>query len=147
MPRRLETDPARSALMKRVRQSRTPPEDAVAAACRAIGLRYRRNVRSLPGSPDLANKRQRWAIFANGCFWHHHEGCQLAKVPSRNADFWSEKLAANKARDARKIEALEAIGYHVVVVWQCGTKDRDALVDRLKRSLLPPRHHRPRLSE
>jgi DNA mismatch endonuclease (patch repair protein) len=115
----LPTDPVRSALMKRVRQHKTHVEDVVAAALRANKLAYRRNVRTLPGSPDFANKSRRWAIFVNGCFWHHHKNCVRGTVPTRNHDFWVEKFFANRKRDARKIRALRAQGFHVAVIWEC----------------------------
>lgn len=118
MPR-LKTDPKRRALMQRVRRSRTSAEDAVARVCRELGLHYRRNVRSLPGSPDLANKSKKWAIFVNGCFWHHHEGCKRATVPKRNREFWIEKFAANKKRDARKVQEMRELGFRVLAVWEC----------------------------
>lgn len=129
--RSLQTDEARSALMKRVRQSGTPAELAVAKVCRSLGLSYRRNVKSLPGSPDLANKSRRWAIFVNGCYWHHHTGCSRATVPSRNNEFWIEKFEANRRRDARKILALRRLGYRVVLVWECEVMDTGAIRTRL----------------
>jgi DNA mismatch endonuclease, patch repair protein len=128
---RLVTDPARRALMQRVRQRGTPAEKAVAAACRELGLRYRLNVSSLPGSPDLANKARRWAIFVHGCFWHRHRGCKKATTPKRNARFWREKFEANVARDARKIIELRAAGYKVIVIWQCEADDLTTLCRRL----------------
>jgi len=117
--------------MRRVRQRGTSPEIIVAEICRDLGLRYRLNVKSLPGSPDLANKTKRWAIFVNGCFWHRHTACRLATPPKRNRAFWSEKFAANRSRDARKIRELRALGYRVAVVWQCETIERETLRDRL----------------
>jgi len=129
----LETDCARSALMRRVRQRGTPAEKIVANACREAGLRYRLNVRSLPGSPDLANKKDRWAIFVNGCFWHQHRGCPKATMPKRNAAFWKEKFTANRRRDAAKIEALHSLGFRVEVVWECQMADLETLCDRLQR--------------
>jgi DNA mismatch endonuclease, patch repair protein len=119
---RLVTDPARRALMQRVRRHGTPAEKAVAQVCRELGLHYRLNVKSLPGSPDLANKTYRWAIFVHGCFWHRHAGCSKATMPKRNAKFWREKFEANRARDARKKRQLEESGYKVVVIWQCETE-------------------------
>jgi DNA mismatch endonuclease, patch repair protein len=104
--------------MKRVRQSRTSAEDAVAEALCAAGLSYRRNVRSLPGAPDFANKSRGWAIFVNGCFWHHHR-CSRGTTPTRNRAFWQEKFAANRKRDARKARALRALGFKVLVIWEC----------------------------
>ena len=126
------TDEVRSALMKRVRRSGTSPEQVVAAICREIGLAYRCNVRSLPGSPDLANKSKRWAIFVNGCFWHHHRGCPRGTIPKRNNAFWVKKFSANRQRDAAKIRLLRERGYEVVLVWECQTEHRCDLVARLQ---------------
>jgi DNA mismatch endonuclease, patch repair protein len=120
LPReRLPTDPVRSALMKRVRRTRTVPEELVAAQLRAAGLHYRRNVKSLPGSPDFANKKRRWAIFVMGCFWHRHTNCARSQLPKRNAAFWAQKLAANRKRDAAKVRALRRMGMKVLLVWEC----------------------------
>src|SRR5262245_26089442 len=119
----LATDPARRALMQRVRQRGTPAEKAVACACRELGLRYRLNVKSLPGSPDLANKAQGWAIFVHGCFWHRHARCRRATTPKRNAHFWREKFEANRVRDALKARQLKSAGYRIVVIWQCETEN------------------------
>jgi DNA mismatch endonuclease (patch repair protein) len=105
--------------MKKVRRSRTAPEEAVAQILRELGVRTRRNVRGLPGTPDFANKRRQFAIFVHGCFWHGHTPCRLAKTPTRNREFWESKLAANRARDAAKVQALKAIGFRVLTVWQC----------------------------
>lgn len=115
----MQTDPHRSALMKKVRRSGTAPEEAVAAILRELGIRTRRNVRGLPGTPDFANKRRMFAVFVHGCFWHGHTNCHLAKVPARNREFWTTKLNSNRKRDAAKARALEALGFRVVTVWQC----------------------------
>jgi DNA mismatch endonuclease (patch repair protein) len=128
----------RRALMQRVRRKGTPAERTVARLCRAIGLAYRLNVRALPGTPDLANRRARWAIFVNGCFWHHHTNCRHATLPKHNSDFWREKLAANRRRDAAKIVALRRQGFRVLVVWQCETRDEDALREHLARLVEAP---------
>ncbi len=129
----LPTDPVRSALMKRVRQHKTHVENVVAAALRAHHMNYRRNVRTLPGSPDFANKSKGWAIFVNGCFWHHHKHCVRGTIPTRNRAFWVEKFAANRRRDARKIKALRAIGFNVAIIWECQGLDPSALEYRIRR--------------
>lgn len=131
----LVTDPLRRALMQRVRQARTPAENEVARVCRELGISYRRNVKSLPGTPDIANKSRRWAIFVNGCFWHRHKGCKKATVPKRNQEFWISKFEVNRRRDARKIRELRALGYDVLLVWECETASRPELAARL--SALP----------
>jgi DNA mismatch endonuclease (patch repair protein) len=109
--------------MGRVRQRATRAEQAVGLALRTLGHGYRTNVRALPGSPDFANRSQRWAVFVNGCFWHRHTGCARATTPTANRAFWLEKFAANRARDAAAIRALRRMGFKVAVVWECQTAD------------------------
>jgi DNA mismatch endonuclease (patch repair protein) len=128
-------DPRRSALMSRVRQRGTEAELAVAAALRRLGIRYRLNVASLPGSPDFSNRKRKLAAFVNGCFWHHHRGCKRATVPKTNEAFWQEKFRANRARDARSIRELRRHGFHVFLVWECETDDEAGLTTRLQRIL------------
>lgn len=127
------TDPQRRALMQRVRRSGTSTELTVARLVRQMGLHYRLNVRSLPGSPDLANQSKGWAIFVNGCFWHHHKGCHLATTPRRNYEFWTTKFVANRTRDAIKIRRLRDLGFRVFVIWQCELEDLERLGRRLQR--------------
>ena len=67
--------------------------------CGRWGSPYRKNVRSLPGSPDFANKSRKWAVFVHGCFWHRHTGCRRATTPNANRDFWLAKFVANRTRD------------------------------------------------
>jgi DNA mismatch endonuclease (patch repair protein) len=135
-----DTDPERRALMQRVRRSGTPAEERVAALCRKLSLAYRRNLRSLPGSPDLANKSRRWAIFVNGCFWHRHTGCAKATVPKRNRAFWIAKLEGNRRRDARKIRQLRAAGYRVLLLWECEVDDEAQVLRRLSYLYRRSRH-------
>ncbi|MCC6778029.1 MAG: DNA mismatch endonuclease Vsr [Hyphomicrobiales bacterium] len=127
----MKTDPARSALMKRVRRIRTTPEELVSEVLRALGVRYRRAPRKLPGSPDFANQSRKWALFVNGCFWHHHARCKRATIPTRNRSFWTEKFADNRRRDAAKKAALEALGFRVLTVWECQTNDPASLARKL----------------
>jgi DNA mismatch endonuclease Vsr len=79
-------DPRRSALFARVRQKGTSAELAVAAALRELGFAYRLNVKALPGSPDFANRKRKWAVFVHGCYWHHHTGCKRQSRPRRAGD-------------------------------------------------------------
>lgn len=130
---RLVTSPERSSLMTRVRQEGTIIEDEVACTLREYGYSYRRNVKTLPGSPDFANKRRNWAIFVNGCFWHFHENCKLAAVPKTNRQFWERKRLQNRERDARKTAHLESCGFVVLVIWQCELKDKKRLADRISK--------------
>ena len=111
-----------SARMARVRRRGTKIETEVGAALRKLNLRYRKNVKPLPGSPDFANRSRRWAVFVNGCFWHHHTGCRRATIPKSNTDFWTTKFRDNRRRDARAIVSLRRRGYEVVVIWECQTE-------------------------
>lgn len=127
------TDRSRSELMRRVRQRGTEAENEVAGILRELGLRSRRNVRTLPGSPDFANKSKRWAIFVNGCFWHRHEGCVRATTPTRNRAFWLTKFESNVKRDQNKQDLLQAMGLVVLTVWECETHNRNLVRRRLRR--------------
>ena len=125
------TTPERSRLMKRVRQEDTAPEQDVRVILRELGIAYRKNVRGLPGSPDIAHKGRRKALFVNGCYWHKHSVCGRGKVPKTNAEFWGPKLKQNRLRDQKKIDALRAEGFDVLVVWECELADSEFLKERL----------------
>jgi DNA mismatch endonuclease, patch repair protein len=132
----------RSEMMAAVGQRDTPPELAVRSVLTSLGHRYRVRNRDLPGSPDIANRSRRWAVFVNGCFWHAHKSCPKTKsepgafrVPRSNPDFWKEKLNANRSRDAKAIRALRARGFQVSVVWECKLKEADHVRDRLRRRI------------
>lgn len=104
--------------MRAVRTSGTNLELAVREMVRSIGVRYRTNVATLPGKPDLANKRQGWAILVNGCMWHGH-ACAKHRQSKVNKDFWREKILTNRRRDARNRNQLRKAGMSVLTVWQC----------------------------
>lgn len=127
-----ETPAARSAIMRAVRSRDTGPERIVRGMLRAFAPGYRLQRRDIPGRPDIAYVGAKRAIFVNGCFWHGHECARGARAPKTNADYWRAKIARNKARDALALEALAAIGWRALVVWECELKDRDALAFRLR---------------
>jgi len=130
----LNTDPQRSAMMGRVRQRDTAAELSVRRILRARGYGYRVCVSSLPGKPDIVLTRYHTAIFVNGCFWHGHAGCPRATVPKTHARFWKQKIAANRARDAKVKTELEELGWNVLTVWECELGDVDKLAERLTES-------------
>jgi DNA mismatch endonuclease (patch repair protein) len=105
--------------MARVRDRDSKPEWVLRTALHRLGFRYRLGGAKLPGRPDLVLPKYRTAIFVHGCFWHAHEHCKRATLPKTNAAFWQDKLAANVARDRRNEEALRALGWRVVVLWEC----------------------------
>ncbi len=128
-------DPTRSALMARVKAKDSKPEMAVRRCTHALGYRYSLHRRNLPGTPDLVLPRLRKAIFVHGCFWHRHHGCSRATSPKTRATFWAAKFVDNVSRDARAQEALRAVGWDVLVIWECETFNEQMLRARLKRFL------------
>lgn len=113
-----DTNKLRSDLMKRVRRSGTQPEIAVRKELHRAGFRFRLNVRSLPGTPDIVLPRYKVAIFVHGCFWHGHT-CRAGRLPKTNAEFWTEKMRQNVERDERKVRLLREAGHRVFVLWTC----------------------------
>ena len=134
----LRTDAATSARMSRIRQTGTEPEMTVRRAAATLGLRYTVNNKDLPGSPDLANRSRRWAIFVHGCYWHRHEGCSKATTPGTNTEFWLNKFAWNVARDNAAREALRRVGYQVLTFWQCELDSSSNVTGRLARLAARP---------
>ena len=127
--------------MKGIRQRDTAPEMRIRQLLHRAGIRFRACPSDLPGRPDIANKTRYWAVFVHGCFWHGHRGCHLASVPKSNTAFWEGKLAANRARDQRKVQELRKLGYKVATVWQCEL-DNPTLLARLLRTCAPIRTKR-----
>jgi DNA mismatch endonuclease, patch repair protein len=129
----LAVDPLTSARMKCVRQSGTAPEIEVGKLLRRIGVFYRLQNPDLAGKPDFANRCGKWAIFVNGCFWHGHTGCVRSKVPTKNRDYWLEKIKKNRSRDAKCVRALRAKGFTVLIVWECESRKHDLVLAKLRR--------------
>ena len=105
--------------MATVRSRNTGPERSVRSMLHSYGMRFRLANRDLPGSPDLANRSKRWAVFVHGCFWHSHEGCPRATKPKTNRKYWLTKFRKNKARDLAAVRRLQRQGFRVLVVWEC----------------------------
>ena len=128
-------DAGRSALMRRVRGRNTTPERVVRRTAHALGYRFRLHRRDLPGTPDLTFPRLRKAVFVHGCFWHRHAGCSRTTSPKTRASYWRDKFEQNVERDRRNAAALQALGWEVLVVWECETFDRAGLLAILSRFL------------
>lgn len=119
------TPQQRHRCMSHIRSKATKPEMLVRKWLWAHGYRYRLNVKSVPGKPDIVMRKYRTAIFVNGCFWHGHEGCSKFVLPKSNTDFWKTKIEYNRARDQKNYDILNQAGWQVIVIWQCNlTKDR-----------------------
>jgi DNA mismatch endonuclease (patch repair protein) len=117
------TAEVRSRMMSGIRGKNTKPEIVVRKYLFASGFRFRLHRRDLPGSPDIVMSGRHVAIFVHGCFWHRHDGCRYAKLPSTRPEFWKAKLEGNTERDERSIGALVAEGWRVLVVWECAVRD------------------------
>lgn len=116
------TTPDVSARMKRVRTSRTSAEREVEKVLRRVGLRYKRNTKSLPGTPDFLIKEENLAVFVDGCFWH---GCpRCFSGTKRNRKWWNEKILANKRRNKRVDARLRKLGYRVIHIWEHDPQSR-----------------------
>lgn len=124
-------DPQRSALMARVRGKNSKPEITVRRMAHRLGYRFRLYRRDLPGTPDLVFPKLRKVIFVHGCFWHRHQGCSRTTTPKTRFEYWAEKFKRNMERDAAKQRQLEALGWDVLILWECETFDYDKLSERL----------------
>lgn len=122
----------RSEIMSHVRNRRTLPEDMVARLLRQLRIRYKQNVRTLPGEPDFVVSSARTVIFVHGCFWHNHSKCSRAKLPKTNRGFWRRKIEQNRRRDARIARLLRKEGWHVMTIWQCTLRNGERVLRRLK---------------
>jgi DNA mismatch endonuclease (patch repair protein) len=123
----------RSAVMRQVKGRDTTPEMTARKALTRLGLRYRLHRKDLPGAPDIVLPGRRLALFVHGCFWHGHDCARGARVPKQNRDYWTAKIARNRARDEHTRAALEALGWTPLVLWECELKEGEALMDRLSR--------------
>jgi DNA mismatch endonuclease, patch repair protein len=122
----------RSAIMSRVRSANTNPEIRVRKIIHRLGYRFRLHSRDLPGTPDIVLPAYDSVILVHGCFWHRHEGCRDASMPNTRIRFWKNKFAANVTRDIKKTAALRALGWRVLIVWECELRDEEVLVEKLK---------------
>ena len=129
----IKTKESRSYNMSRIAGKDTKPEELVRKYLFSKGFRYRKNVRKLPGTPDLVLPKYRTVIFVNGCFWHGHEGCKYFVWPKSNAEFWRQKIETNISRDRRKEAQLRDMGWNVMIVWHPSKKQ--ATLERLESQL------------
>jgi DNA mismatch endonuclease (patch repair protein) len=138
------TPEQRHRCMSHIHSKGTKPELKVRRWLWGHGYRYRLNMKSVPGKPDIVLRTYRTAIFVNGCFWHGHgvaeppvESLELkvnslesvesgglasskcCKIPNTNREFWVRKIRRNQERDCENYRVLQENGWHVIVVWEC----------------------------
>lgn len=112
----------RSYNMSRIKGKNTKPELLVRKFLFANGFRYRLHDKKLPGKPDIVLPKYKTVIFVHGCFWHGHEHCKYYSVPKTKTEWWLNKINGNIANDNKAIATLEALGWKVKVIWECGLK-------------------------
>lgn len=115
----------RSMNMSHIRSTNSKPEEIVRKYLFSKGLRYRKNVRTLPGKPDIVLRKYKTIIFVNGCFWHKHD-CGRFVMPSSNIEYWTKKINRNVERDKSNTEQHEAQGWRVLTIWECQLKKKSA---------------------
>lgn len=124
--------------MQQIKSKNTKPEEIVRKYLFSKGFRYRKNVTTLPGKPDIVLPKYRTAVFVNGCFWHHHD-CPRFHWPTSNTDYWIPKIKRNEERDVENRKKLEEAGWKVLTVWECELKKAvreqtlEQLADQIKK--------------
>lgn len=133
------TKEVRSRNMSHIRSTNTKPEETVRKYLFSKGFRYRKNIRALPGCPDIVLPKYKTVIFINGCFWHHHD-CPRFVWPHSNEEYWRSKIDRNVEHDRINMECLTNLGWRVLIVWECELKKNvfdktmQALIDEITRS-------------
>jgi|SRR6266700_1457444 len=125
----------RSAIMSRVRSANTSPEIRVRKILHRLGFRFRLHRRDLPGTPDIVLPAYHSVILVHGCFWHRHDGCRDASTPNSRIRFWKKKFAENVTRDTKQETALRALGWKVLIVWECELRNEGVLAEKLTKVL------------
>ena len=117
--------------MSRIPSKNTKPELIVRSWLHRNGFRFRLCVSSLPGKPDIVLPKYHVAIQVRGCFWHRHNGCKITTTPKSNTAFWLDKFSKNVERDFRNDASLRALGWDVIVIWQCEIANEEILRHKL----------------
>jgi len=125
----------RSRNMSAIRSKNTNPETVVRSLLFALGYRYRLHRKDLPGKPDIILKKHNTVIFVHGCFWHQHKECKRANIPKSNKKYWIPKLERNAERDKINKRELNKLGWNVITIWECETKDSGKITAELKKKL------------
>lgn len=126
----------RSWNMSRIRGADTKPELLVRSTLHRMGLRFRLHRKDLPGKPDIVLPKHRTVVFVHGCFWHRHSGCCFAYTPKSRREFWCDKFQQNVARDKLALRKLRGLGWRVITIWECETRNPERLKSRIERLTL-----------
>ena len=110
--------------MSHIRSKGSKPEEIVRKALFSKGFRYRKNVKAIPGCPDIVLPKYKTVVFVNGCFWHMHD-CPRFVWPTSNENYWYPKILKNVDRDKKNKELLQMMGWTVLTVWECELKNNN----------------------
>ena len=134
----IKSSDARSQNMAKIRSKDTKPEVWFRKKIFERGYRYRKNVKNIPGHPDIWFAKYNTAVFVNGCFWHRHIGCKYAYMPKSRVEFWENKFKNNMERDRVVRHQLLEDGVRMLVIWECTVKSmikdktiREYVLDRV----------------
>ena len=129
---KLSTTPEISKRMANVHLKEGKAETALAKELWRRGLRYRKNYRKLPGSPDIAILKHRVAVFVDGEFWHGKDWDQKKNRLKSNSEYWIVKIEENIARDKRNDSLLADMGWIPIHFWEKEVKkDLNSCIDRI----------------
>ena len=123
------TNEQRSRAMSHVLGKETEIELSLRKILHNRGFRYKKNVSTLPGRPDIVLPKYKAVVFVNGCFWHGHIECRRSKLPEGNREFWEKKISRTIERDREKITELRIGGWRVAVAWQCCLNNNDSITN------------------
>ena len=121
--------------MAAVRSRDTMPELAVRRLIHRLGYRFRLHRRDLPGTPDVVVARLGKIINVHGCFWHMHRCRHGLREPVIHAEYWRAKRSRNAERDRRNLKALRKLGWRVLTIWECQTRDPNRLAIKIEKFL------------
>jgi DNA mismatch endonuclease (patch repair protein) len=121
--------------MSHISGKETKPEILVRKFLFANGFRFRKNVKDLPGKPDIVLSKYKTVIFIHGCFWHGHT-CKRGTLPTTNIEFWKTKIGGNIERDKCDVLELTKQGWNVIVIWQCEIKNIELRNNRLNELII-----------
>lgn len=126
------TTEQRSLTMSKIRSKDTKPEIALRKALWILGLKYRVNVKKLPGSPDILMRKYKLAIFVDGEFWHGYNWNERKHKLKANKEFWISKIERNMQRDKLNEEKLSLLGFNILRFWDHEIKkDISNCIDRI----------------
>lgn len=131
----------RSKNMSHIRSTNSKPEEIVRKYLFSKGFRYRKNVLTLPGCPDIVLPKYHTVILVNGCFWHKHD-CGRFVWPSYNTEYWIPKINRNVERDKQNHKKLVDMGWKVLIIWECELK-KNVREDRLERLIKKSKESSP----